>query len=347
MIIPEGGRLKLDPKDEHQHVPEAAANYNESVYLDVFDTGQKIGAWVRIGNRPHEGHAEVSVCVYLPDGRVAFWFCRPKITSNLMLAAGGLSVEVVEPFRRLLISYFGETILLDDPQLLRNPREVFKSQPRTMARISLDVAGISPMAGGEIVNPDGSSFALDPAKCAYRGHFEQHVRAVGAIEVGEESFQVSGYGYRDKSWGPRHWQNLHWHKWMPVTFGRDFGLMVMLQGRPGTSPLSTGHIFKNGVLHKLHSANVEVTYDQAFQQTGVEARLVSELGELMLTGEVLSATPLRHVKAEPDGSEATVRIVKAMTRFGCEGRSAFGMSEFLDVMIGDQPISMTRGERLP
>ncbi len=37
-----------------------------------------VGGWFRIGNRPNEGHAEMSACVYLPDGRVAF-DVRPSV----------------------------------------------------------------------------------------------------------------------------------------------------------------------------------------------------------------------------------------------------------------------------
>ncbi len=52
MIIPEGMMLRLDPKDEYQHEPEAAKNYNESMYFDMFESNRGIGAWLRIGNRP-------------------------------------------------------------------------------------------------------------------------------------------------------------------------------------------------------------------------------------------------------------------------------------------------------
>ena len=64
-------------------MPEAAANYNESMYFNVFDHRTQVGGWFRIGNsRPNEGHAEMSVCLYLPGGRVGFMYGRPKIANN-------------------------------------------------------------------------------------------------------------------------------------------------------------------------------------------------------------------------------------------------------------------------
>ena len=38
-----------------------------------------------------------------------------------------------------------------------------------------------------------------------RGHFEQTGEVTGAITIGGTTTRVSGYGVRDKSWGPRDW----------------------------------------------------------------------------------------------------------------------------------------------
>ncbi len=35
-----------------------------------------------MGNRPNEGYAEMTVCLYLPDGRVGFMFKRPHIEGH-------------------------------------------------------------------------------------------------------------------------------------------------------------------------------------------------------------------------------------------------------------------------
>jgi hypothetical protein len=37
-----------------------------------------------------------------------------------------------------------------------------------------------------------------------------------------------------------------------------------------------------------------------------------------------------------------VRIVKAMSRFICEGRTVLGMTEFLDLMEDGCPVSLAR-----
>jgi hypothetical protein len=73
--------FRIEPQDEYTHAPDAAANFNESVYMNAFDAAQRLGGWMRLGNRVNEGYAELSVCLYLPDGRVA---CRLRLARPLV-----------------------------------------------------------------------------------------------------------------------------------------------------------------------------------------------------------------------------------------------------------------------
>lgn len=99
--------LRLDPSDEECHTVDDATNFNESMYANVLDVASGLGVWMRVGNRPHEGHSEVSACVYLPDGRVGFMFARPECHGNDRLAAAGAAFDVVEPFARVRMTYEG------------------------------------------------------------------------------------------------------------------------------------------------------------------------------------------------------------------------------------------------
>src|ERR1700756_5329934 len=126
---PSGFKVRLEPQDEYTHTPDAAANYNESMYFNMFDPVQKVGGWFRIGNRPNEGYAEISVCLYLPGGRGGFMFGRPKISGNTEMNAGGLKIEVVEPLKRLRVTYSGKVLLLERPGEMAEPSRAFKNNP--------------------------------------------------------------------------------------------------------------------------------------------------------------------------------------------------------------------------
>ena len=118
-----GTKIRLAPEDEYPHTPDAASNYNESMYLNVFDPERKIGGWFRLGNRVNEGYAEMTVCLYLPGGRVAFMYKRPEITSNDEMNAGGLRIDVIEPFKHLKLNYEGKALVLERPEEMGDPAQ--------------------------------------------------------------------------------------------------------------------------------------------------------------------------------------------------------------------------------
>ena len=135
----------LNTEDEYTHEPDPVPNYNESMYLNGFDLEREVGAWFRIGNRVNEGYAEMTVCIYLPGGRVAFLYGRPEIDNNDEMKAGGLEIKVVTPFEHLEISYDGKVCLLEEPEQMANPREAFKTNPFVECEVRLAVTGVSPM----------------------------------------------------------------------------------------------------------------------------------------------------------------------------------------------------------
>ena len=108
-------RYRLLPEDEYMHETEGASNFNESMYFNFYDSDSRLGGFLRLGNRPNEGHAEQTTCLFLPDGRVGFMFQRPEITSNERFDAGGCSFEVITPFEDLAVRYEGKLVLLERP----------------------------------------------------------------------------------------------------------------------------------------------------------------------------------------------------------------------------------------
>lgn len=341
MIFPPDTALRLDPQDEYTHSPEPVANYNESMYFNAFDSRAGVGTWVRIGNRPNEGHAEMSCCVYLPGGEVGFMHARPKIADNRQMAAGGLRFEVIEPFKRLTVRYEGELLLMKNPQDMANPSVAFKTNPKRPALIELDFEGISPMHGGEIVGLDGKSLVLDPEHTVFRGHTEQHMAVRGHITVGGVRYPVvDGTGYRDKSWGPRHWHSFYWYRWLPLAFDRDFGVLLSINGRRGEAPHVSGNVLRNGAYEKVRKIDLHTDWDENHYHRAFSARFETDSRSYELQARVRTLLPLRHKPVAGGDPNSYTRITEALTEYRCEGRTALGMSEFCDVMSDGLPISL-------
>ena len=335
---------RLEPRDEFTHDPGEARNYNESMYFNVFDPRTKVGGWFRIGNRPNEGHAEVSVCLYLPDGRVAFTFGRPAISDNAAMDAGGLKVEVVEPFKRLRVSFSGKALVLTRPHEMADPKKAWRENPSLPCGVDLDYEGVSPMYGGETLKADGSALDIDPEKSFAKAHYEQHCAARGMIDVGGERFEIEGFGLRDKSWGPRYWQAIDWYRWCPMNFGRDFGMMLSTIGDGKGGAGEGGMVFRDGIYDLITSCKIDSDWDENGYQTALRAKVGTAGGKSYeVTGNVLSLIPLRNRRTSPDGTEMTTRITEGMTEYRCGDLVGYGLSEYLDQVVDGQPNGRVAG----
>ncbi len=341
--------LVLEPDDEYPHEPDEATNYNESMYLNAFDPVQEVGGWFRLGNRVNEGYAEMSVCIYLPGGRVGFMYDRPAITTNMAMDAGGLTISVVEPFEHLRVAYRGRVCLLSEPRQMADPRAAFADNPFEECEVDLDVRGVAPMYGGRPVNPDGSEIRQDAERSFAKAHYEQHTASTGRIRVGDEELSIDGIGLRDKSWGPRYWQAVRWYRWLPMAFGPDFAMMLSVIGGADDTvePRQSGMVLADGAYHQIRECRIDSDFDADDYQTAMRCWARTDDRDYEVTGEAISLIPLRNRRTTPDGEQLVTRITEAMTRFECDGRTGIGMSEYLDQVVDGRPVGPDARERRP
>jgi hypothetical protein len=318
----------LKEQDEYPHPLEEAKNFNESVYWNCFDPKQRMGGWFRLGNRANEGYAELSVCLYLPDGRLAFMYGRPEISNNDRFLAGGLEYEVVEPFARIRTRYQGPVVVMGNPGELLDPSRAFRENPRQHCEIEWELEGISPLHGGE-----PTSDAVQPlyGRQFSRGHFNQHTAVRGPLRIGEEEWQLEGFGWRDHSWGPRYWQNIGYHRLLVGSFGNDTGFMFLkITDLDGTTRRH-GVLFRDGNYEEIRDLDLMTEWNEDHHQRAVEIAVRAEGRTERIRGEVVSLAPLRN-RREEDGVELCTQITEAMTEWTWNGKRGLGFSEYLDLV---------------
>ena len=333
-------RLRLEPSDELMHPLEDATNFNESMYFNVYDPKEQIGGFLRLGNRANEGYAEMTTCLYLPDGRVAFTYHRPEITNNDAFDAGGMRFEVIEPFEQLRASYEGKICILERPLEMADPRRAFTENPWADCAVELEYRGLSPMLGGEPVNDDGTPIKEKADEGFARGHYEQHVGARGTIRVGDEEWVVDGVGLRDHSWGPRFWQSPWWYRWLTGNFGDDGGFVLSIVTRRDGARHVGGVWLADGVYEPLVDIQIDTEWrtDDTYHDR-IHAVARTKDAEHVIDGTVLSLIPLRNRRTTPDGEQLVTRISEGMTEWRSDdGRVGYGLSEYLDQMIDGQPV---------
>ncbi len=338
-------RMRLLPTDDFMHEPEEAKNYNESRYYNFFDRVTGFGGWVRMGNRVHEGHSELSVCLYLPDGSVGFIYDRPRIDSNDAHDAGGLRFEVIEPFVRHRITFTGRVCLLANPREMSDPRSAFANNPFVDCTIDLSLRAVGPVEGGEPESEDSDdSRSLDPEQMFVRGHTEQHMRASGAVTVGGEPFEVAdALGMRDHSWGPRYWQNIRWYRWLTVNLGPDLGMGCTIGGSAESGAGARGFVYDRALYGDdrfvpIREATITSDYDDEWLPSSNKLTVTTDDKTYALDGEVWAVIPLRNRR---DGK--VTRIIEGATRWTYGTISGTGMSEYLDQIVDDVPVGTTDG----
>ena len=313
----------LKPEDDFTHELGAESNFNESMYFNFFDREQSIGGFVRIGNRANEGHAEMTVTLYLPDGRVLFTFERAQIDHNDAMDAGGLRFEVVEPSQKLRTVYEGRVVEMAEPREMADPRKAFGANPKKNVKLDLLHDAVGPMYG-KVGHAEEESRSAEQQ--FGKAHYEQHMHVTGTLEIGDETFTIDGYGLRDHSWGPRYWQAIESYEWLTLNFGPDLGGMISIIRRDADNVRAGGVLVRGDEIELITEAEIEADYEDngLFHKT-VRARFKTKSGEEHeLTGEVKSFIPLRNRR---DGM--TTHIGEGMTEWRLGDRVGYGLSEFL------------------
>jgi hypothetical protein len=319
--------------DDFMHPNSGEPNYNESAYYNFYDPARRLGGFVRLGNRPNEGYAEMTVCLYLPDGTVGFMFARPTIGDNARFAAGGLTFEVRRPFQEHLIRYEGSCCILARPLDLIDPRRAFTENPHRPALVELRYEGLSPGFGGEPREErDGAWVSVKVERAGQefaRGHLEQHGRAVGRVVVDGVEHPIDGFGLRDHSWGPRYWQAPDHYRWLTMNFGPDAGIAAALTVQRDGTKVQGGYVYRRGEANRLLGA-VEVE-----SRVGGPEKLHESLTAVLhpadggpperVEGRVLRMVPLRNRRGG-----LTTRIAEGLTEWRWGERTGYGWSEYLD-----------------
>jgi hypothetical protein len=329
--------MRLEHVDEYPHRPDEAANFNESVYANAFDPRSRMGGWMRLGNRVNEGHAELSVCLYLPDGRVACQFARPAIASNDAFEAGGLRYAIGQPFERLAMDYDGEVLVLDDPGVLRDPKRMFATAPRADASVHYEIRGVSPVHGGEPTSPEHERLMYYGPDFS-RGHFNQHTAVRGEIRVGEETWTVDGFGWRDHSWGPRYWQAIWAYRLFLATFGEDRALMLLKNMHPDGTSRRVGVLLIGDDYEEVTDLDLDTRWSDDQDPASVRIGVRTAHRSALIEGRVVTMAPLRNRRRS--GDEWLVsRVAEGFTEYTWGDVSGYGMMEYIERVDGGVPVA--------
>ncbi|HEX7037805.1 MAG TPA: hypothetical protein VF210_18690 [Pseudomonadales bacterium] len=325
----------MNPSDERMHAVGDEAAWSESYYFNFVDPATRIAMFTRMGFRPRDGWADGLHVVYLGGDRVAFTYGRRDIEPDLRrydgdLTVSGLSLVCSEPFRHWQVRYHGAAQDIADAAVLLERR---KERPDGWFRpaelqMSLDFRALS-----------------EPhyAASGSRGHFEQTGAAEGSITLlrGEEreTWAVSGFGVRDKSWGPRDWGASGaaasggsaktgagpspFVNWFSMNFGPDLAMGGSCFRHPDGAMRGAGWIHRDGAMQDLVDVTIENDYRPgSIWHTAVHLTGRTASGPVAVDGRILTICP---TKIPLPGGATFVN--EGLAEFTTAGRTGYGISE--------------------
>ena len=320
--------------DEAMHAVGSDPAWSESYYFNFVDPETRVGMFTRMGFRPGNGWADGLHAIYLPGKRILFTYGRRDIGEDITaydgdLAAGDLRITCIDPHKRWRIDYDGPAQDIPNGEILLTRSKERPDGWFTPGRLTMSLT---------------FDCLTEPHYAAKgeKGHFEQSGHVTGEIRVGGESWQVNGYGVRDKSWGPRDWGAgsrdndtttttaapavgpTPFVNWLSMHFGDHAALGGSAFRHKDGVIRGAGWLQRDGKSLELTNVVIESTYqaDSILHET---VRLTGETSEgeaIVIEGDVLSVCP---TKIPMPGGATFVN--EGLAEFRWEGRTGFGIAE--------------------
>ena len=340
------GMVRTQPDDDFMHAVEDDVHFNESGYFNFGDAATGLGGFLRVGNRPNDSYAEVTNCLFLADRRVAFFYKRAPISHNKAHDAAGLRFETVTPHQEHRVHFEGSVLLLERPEEIEDPRSAFKNNPQEPCTVDLTFRSVADTFWPWIVlDDDGTPFDDGLHGMFARNHLNQHMSVTGTVTVGGNTWTVGeGLGWRDRSWGPRSWQQIPWYRWSSVSLGPDLGLALIVFGDESGKAHPRGYVHhgQGTEPRRIVDGRFESSYDGRWFATEVRLSVTTEDGEhLELDGTVPVTIPLRFRNRE--NRDIVTRVTEGMITWRLGDRTGVGILEYLDLMVDGVPAGTTVG----
>lgn len=324
-----------NPKDEFFHPVGEDTSWSESYYFYYFDPERKIGGITRMGFRAHDGWKDYMHIVYLEDRRIVFCYDRvdmPKGDEDLTV--GALSLERTSPFKKWKISFDGKGQDLADGRILITPKRDRPEGWKTLSDVQMDI---------EFEATHDPLYMFGEA--GKRGHFEQPGAYTGHITVAGERREFSGFGLRDKSWGPRPWTDPNktsetpapllgsgaasglFTQWVTSVINENLGF-AMTFNRGGDGHIHCGgFLYKDGAYHQMEWGKIESEFESEDSVVHTANRFHAKFEnghEIKARGEIINLGPSKI----PMPTGATL-VNSGLTRFTLEtGETGLGSSEY-------------------
>jgi hypothetical protein len=327
--------IELGQQDESFHFGIDEPRFTEWVDLNFYDVSIRLGGFFRLQYHPQQRFTEMTVCLYLPDGRAAFMYERSGVGADSRLGAGGVSIDVIRPFEELNVSFDGKLLLVEDPCALTNPERAYAENPQTDCTVRLNFSSLSTLYEdrGDLFLQRGDAAA---------GHYEQLGSAIGSVRIGDDGLDVDGFGLRGHRWGIPSFHASSYRRRFTANVGPSFGFMGYGIATMAGARRSGGFVWDGTAFHVCDALTVNTMWTGADSILhGVDLTLKDGDQAWHARGTLVSLVVRRDDGGEDEGESSARRISESMTEWRLDdGHIGYGMSEYFDRIVDGQPMGL-------
>jgi hypothetical protein len=284
-------------EDRHLPGPDDGENYIENWFLAWHDPIGRAGGYHHVGLRRNQGYADIWNWV-MKDGRVVgkyqdLWVPLPDDEMSDFTVAN-LHAGTIEPFNR---------------HFLRSSWKARDTKPDV--ELEGEFTAFTP--------PFALSLNTETVDMASH-HYESMGRFQGRMRVDGSDTQVSGWAFKDHSWGNRDYETLVAHRWVWAVFGEDL-FMSSYVLTSDTDSREFGFVYDDGVFRHVVAMDGNFRmHDDGLRPRGCDSAIWTADGRgYQVVGEVGAASPSSHTSG--------MYIVDGFTEFTLGGRRGSGLVE--------------------
>jgi hypothetical protein len=186
--------MSITEQDELEHPASDDWLWRESLYFSFHDTSGRVGGMTTIGVRPNQDRVEGFSAIFLDAHQVLFYPTERRLEEGKagLLSVPGIAYEMLTPLQKWRFEVSADFSEIDPYQFAQGVQQPKITIP---ARFDLTFDALSPAY---------EFLAQDMELLSGRSrHFEQNGHIEGKVAVGDRIFAVTGFGFRDHSWGIR------------------------------------------------------------------------------------------------------------------------------------------------
>ena len=278
---------------------------------------------------------EAQVNLAFADGRVFNSYGPGRVHDPLggagtprVLGAGGLSFEVVEPYRHLRLRLRGD---LSASSVEAQMGGAFPGQGDPVpVELDVDIRPAAPPWMNGALRADAKRVLDTQEEGDLMGHpwrFEQLCRATGTLKIGGEVHAIDGAANRIRRQSIRRLARFWGHAWQAALFpsGRGFGYITYPARDDGKDTYNEGYVFDgDGALVPARVMQAPWLRSLAPKGDDVTCVLETENGRtITIAGETAVSTFM----VMPPEVGGGMQLQQAIARYSWDGESANGMIE--------------------